>query len=139
MNPLRSTILAAAGNDALRRLVAGAPVSRELVHRFVAGESTSHAVAVTGQLVADGIQVTLDYLGEDTTDAATAENTVLAYQTLVEALRAERLAGWAEISVEREEPVGWSTLVVCTLDRIELADDDEPLVHRRGRYLRSGP
>ena len=100
MNPLRSTILAAAGNDALRGLVAGAPVSRELVHRFVAGESTSHAVAVTGQLVADGIQVTLDYLGEDTTDAATAENTVLAYQTLVEALRAERLAGWAEISVK---------------------------------------
>ena len=48
-------------------------------------------------------------------------------------------AGWAEISVEREEPVGWSTLVVCTLDRVELADDDEPLVHRRGRYLRSGP
>lgn len=45
---------------------------------------------------------------------------------------------WAEVTVEREEPLGWSTLVVCTLGEIVLADDDEPLVHRRGRYLRSG-
>ena len=45
---------------------------------------------------------------------------------------------WAEVTVEREEQLGWSTLVVCTLGEIELADDDEPLVHRRGRYLRSG-
>ena len=48
-------------------------------------------------------------------------------------------AGWVEVSVEREDAVGWSSLVVCTIDRIELGDDDEPLVHRRGRYLRSGP
>ena len=46
---------------------------------------------------------------------------------------------WAEVSVEREESLGWSTLVVCTLGEIVLADDEEPLVHRRGRYLRSGP
>lgn len=46
---------------------------------------------------------------------------------------------WAEVTVEREEPLGWSTLVVCTLGEIELGEDDEPLVHRRGRYLRSGP
>ena len=45
---------------------------------------------------------------------------------------------WAEVTLEREESLGWSTLVVCTLGEIELAEDDEPLVHRRGRYLRSG-
>ncbi len=45
--------------------------------------------------------------------------------------------GWAEVTVEREQALGWSTLVVCTLGEIELADDEEPLVHRRGRYLRS--
>lgn len=46
---------------------------------------------------------------------------------------------WAEVTVEREESLGWSTLVVCTLGEIGLADDDEPLLHRRGRYLRSDP
>jgi flavin reductase (DIM6/NTAB) family NADH-FMN oxidoreductase RutF len=48
-------------------------------------------------------------------------------------------AGWAEVRVERAEGLGWSTMVVCTIGEVELAEDDEPLVHRRGRYLRSGP
>lgn len=100
MNPLRSTILAAARNDAIRRLVAGAPFARDVVRRFVAGESVPDAVAATGRLVADGIQVTLDYLGEDTTDVAQAETTVLAYQALLHALHAEGLADQAEVSVK---------------------------------------
>ncbi|HWE89525.1 MAG TPA: proline dehydrogenase family protein [Pseudonocardiaceae bacterium] len=100
MNPLRSTILAAAGNDAIRRFVAGAPFSRDVVRRFVAGESAAAAVAVTGRLVAEGIQVSLDYLGEDTTDAAQAENTVLAYQELLDALHADGLTEHAEVSVK---------------------------------------
>lgn len=48
-------------------------------------------------------------------------------------------AGWAEVTVERHEALGWSSLVVGTIGEIGLTDDDEPLVHRRGRYLRSGP
>jgi flavin reductase (DIM6/NTAB) family NADH-FMN oxidoreductase RutF len=54
--------------------------------------------------------------------------------------RLDDAAGWAEVQVEQEQGLGWSTMVVCTIGEIELAeDDDEPLVHRRGRYLRSGP
>lgn len=75
MNPLRSLILAAAGNDTIRRIVATAPVSRDVVRRFVAGEATADAVEVTRRLVTDGLNVTLDYLGEDTTDARLAEQT----------------------------------------------------------------
>lgn len=100
MNPLRTLILAAAGNHAIRRMVATAPVSRDVVRRFVAGETTAEAVTVTRRLVAQGLTVTLDYLGEDTTDAALAERTVLAYLELLDALHAEGLAERAEVSVK---------------------------------------
>jgi proline dehydrogenase len=100
VNPLRSLILAAAGNDTIRRTVATAPVSRAVVRRFVAGESTAEAVEVTGRLVSAGLTVTLDYLGEDTTDAALAEQTVSAYLELLEALYDQGLAERAEVSVK---------------------------------------
>lgn len=100
VNPLRSLILAAAGNDAIRRVVATAPVSRSVVRRFVAGESTADAVDVTRKLVSAGLSVTLDYLGEDTTDVELAEQTVAAYLELLDALRDEGLADRAEVSVK---------------------------------------
>ena len=100
MNPLRSLILAAAGNDVIRRLVATAPVSRDVVRRFVAGETTADAIEVTRALVAQGLTVTLDYLGEDTTDERLAEQTVSAYLELLDALHAEGLASHAEVSVK---------------------------------------
>ncbi|MDQ3402391.1 MAG: proline dehydrogenase family protein [Actinomycetota bacterium] len=100
MNPLRSLILAAAGNGAIRRLVATAPVSRDVVRRFVAGETTEEAVAVTRRLVDSGLAVTLDYLGEDTTDATLAEQTVQAYLDLLGRLHAEGLSDRAEVSVK---------------------------------------
>nr|BFF02421.1 proline dehydrogenase family protein [Streptoalloteichus tenebrarius] len=100
VNPLRTLILAAAGNDTIRHLVATAPVSRDVVRRFVAGETTEDAVAATKDLVAAGLSVTLDYLGEDTTDRAQAEKTVQAYLELLDRLRADGLADRAEVSVK---------------------------------------
>jgi proline dehydrogenase len=100
VNPLRSLILAAAGNDTIRGLVATAPLSRDVVGRFVAGQSTDDAVAATRQLVTDGLHVSLDYLGEDTTDAEQAEGTVRAYLTLLDSLAAAGLTGRAEVSVK---------------------------------------
>lgn len=100
MHPLRSLILAAAGNDVIRRVVATAPVSRDVVRRFVAGETTADAIAVTRNLVEQGLSVTLDYLGEDTTDAALAEQTVEAYLELLDGLQNAGLAKHAEVSVK---------------------------------------
>ncbi|TDQ05586.1 proline dehydrogenase family protein [Labedaea rhizosphaerae] len=100
MNPLRSLILAAAGNDAIRNLVAKAPLSRDVVRRFVAGETTAEAIEVTRTLVASGVSVTLDYLGEDTTDASLAEQTVQSYLTLLDQLHEQGLSASAEVSVK---------------------------------------
>ena len=55
------------------------PVSAGIVRRHVPGETTESAVEATAALEADGLQVSLDFLGEDTLDAAQADATVAAY------------------------------------------------------------
>lgn len=104
---LRSAILAAADNTRLERLVTNAPLSRGVVHRFVGGASTDEAVGTTRDLLQDGLTVTLDHLGEDTTDRAQADAVVAAYRELLSALHAAQLTGLigeltcrAEVSVK---------------------------------------
>jgi proline dehydrogenase len=92
--------LAAAANDTIRRVVATAPLSRGVVSRFVAGTADMDAVRTTRELVERGLRVTLDYLGEDTSDGDLAEATVLAYLTLLDALHEAGLTGSAEVSVK---------------------------------------
>jgi len=43
---------------------------------------------------------------------------------------------WAGVRLGEVREVGWSSLVTCTIDSVSLGDDDAPLVHRRGRYVR---
>ncbi len=89
--------MAASRNETVRHLVASAPLSRDVVKRFVAGETTADAVEVVRGL---GLPVTLDHLGEDTTDEAQAEKTVQAYLELLDALHAAGLSERAEVSVK---------------------------------------
>ena len=97
---LRSVILAAARSSKIERLVGTAPVSRSLVRRYVAGETTADAVATARSLAADGLLATLDHLGEDTVAADQARATRDEYLRLLEALDAEGLSKTTEISVK---------------------------------------
>ncbi|UAL30970.1 flavin reductase family protein [Nocardioides rotundus] len=47
-------------------------------------------------------------------------------------------ATWAACTVTGLRTIGWSLEVQARIDRIELGTDDEPLGHRRGRYVRLG-
>jgi len=76
------------------------PVSSGIVARFVAGESVDDAVKITGQLVSEGLLVSLDRLGEDTRDVQQAQATVEAYLVLLERLAATGLTPGAEVSVK---------------------------------------
>ena len=58
-----------------------------LAKRFVAGTTNSQALSVVHDLHQRGFLTTLDFLGEDITSIADAENTVNAYQSLIEDLR----------------------------------------------------
>jgi proline dehydrogenase len=104
---LRSAILAASRNRGIERLVSNAPVSRTVVRRFVGGADTSAAVGAASRLVEEGLNVTLDHLGEDTTDAQQAAAIADEYLSLLKALDraglAERLGpltARAEVSVK---------------------------------------
>jgi proline dehydrogenase len=96
---LRSALVAASRSPRYRALVEGLPLARPVVDRFVAGHDVTAALRVTRALAQDRV-VTLDRLGEDTTDRAQAGATVAAYQTLLGTLVREGLAGCAEVSVK---------------------------------------
>ena len=97
---LRSVILAASRSSRLGRLVETAPVSRDVIRRFVAGPATQDALRVTGELAGVGLCTSLDYLGEDTHTpdhaVATRDEYLLALRTLAGA----GLTPTAEVSVK---------------------------------------
>ncbi len=99
---LRSAILAASRNAVVERVVAGAPISRSVVRRFVAGATVEDAVRTARRLTQAGLAVSLDHLGEDTLDAGQADATVKAYLLLLQRLAEEGLTsgGRTEVSVK---------------------------------------
>jgi proline dehydrogenase len=97
---LRTVILAAARNKRVEHLVETAPISRDVVRRFVAGSEVDDALAATRSLVRDDLAVSLDYLGEDTTDAKAATAIKDEYLTLLDALAKVGLTPAAEVSVK---------------------------------------
>nr|WP_067437754.1 proline dehydrogenase family protein [Nocardioides jensenii] len=97
---LRQPLLLLARSERIKKLVSTMPVSAGIVHSYVPGEGTGDAVDATARLVDDGLTVTLDFLGEDTLDAAQADATVEAYLDLLGQLSARGLARRAEVSVK---------------------------------------
>ncbi len=97
---LRTVILAAARSSRCERLVATAPLTRNVVHRFVAGPRPEDALRVTRALVDDGLTVTLDNLGEDTVTPEQASAVRDEYVGLLELLAADGLTPAAEVSVK---------------------------------------
>ena len=100
MSLLRQPILLLARSEGVKKLVSTMPVSSGIVTSYVPGEDSDAAVDATSALVADGLTVTLDYLGEDTLDAAQADSTVAAYLDVLVHLSEKGLARNAEVSVK---------------------------------------
>jgi proline dehydrogenase len=99
---LRRTLLAAASSQRLHQAVITAPQTRAIVDRYVAGDNTAAAVATARILRATGLLVSLDYLGEDTTDAGQAAEVAATYVGLLRELSVAGLAGGGgcEVSVK---------------------------------------
>ena len=85
---LRRVLLAASASPRLRQLITAAPATRAIVDSYVAGETAPDAVRVTRALRAAGLLVSLDYLGEDTTDEAQATAVTEEYVQLLGKLAA---------------------------------------------------
>lgn len=80
---LRPVILAAAGSTRMKAAITRAPGTRSLVTRFVAGESRADALTATRALLDSGRSVSVDHLGEDTTDITQARAVVAEYRALI--------------------------------------------------------
>jgi proline dehydrogenase len=100
MSLLRQSLLLLARSGAVKKAVSTMPVSAGIVRSHVPGETTEAAVEAAAALEADGLRVTLDFLGEDTLDAEQADATVAAYVELLEQLAARGLTRGAEVSVK---------------------------------------
>ncbi len=97
---LRRSLLALADSDRVKRLVSSMPVSSGIVARYVAGETVEDAVEASSRLAAAELNVSLDYLGEDTLDRAQADATADAYVVLLKQLSEAGLTQRAEVSVK---------------------------------------
>ena len=99
---LRQGLLQLSKSNRVRDFVEKAPVSRDVVKRFVAGDSTPDAVRVAGELALTGRRATIDNLGEDTYDLSQAQATRDTYLSLLSALGEADLArdGKVEVSLK---------------------------------------
>ena len=99
---LRNSLLQLAASTTVRDTVERAPVSRNVVHRFVPGARTEDAVRASGGLAGRHRMSTIDYLGEDTTELSQAQHTRDAYLALIAALAEAGLTtdGTAEASLK---------------------------------------
>ena len=97
---LRQALLGVSRSKMIKNATTRAPIARDVVRRFVAGETAEDAIAVTRQLVNSGLQVSIDHLGEDTLDTAQADAIVYAYRDLLERLSEAGLTSATEVSVK---------------------------------------
>ncbi|MFB8006201.1 proline dehydrogenase family protein [Nocardia sp. NPDC056000] len=86
MNPLRPAILAAADSPRLKKAVTRTPITAAVVRRFVAGETRAELAPVVRALLDSGRMVSVDFLGEYTTDPAMANAAVAEYFSLIDDL-----------------------------------------------------
>jgi flavin reductase (DIM6/NTAB) family NADH-FMN oxidoreductase RutF len=93
---------------------------RGVVH-LLAWEHRQLAEAFAGQFPAPGGPFTLD--GWEQTDHGP---------------RLLSAPSWALVEAESFTGVGWSDLVVARISAASIGEDEAPLEHRRGRYVRPG-
>lgn len=97
---LRPMILAAAGSNRIRETAQRTAMTRQVVERFVPGETQADVLAAIHGSLDAGLAVSVDFLGEDTTDDAQATATVEAYLDLITAMGRLSLAGTATTALE---------------------------------------
>lgn len=97
---LGPVILAASRSDKMRRFVSAAPGTKQVVDRFIAGETVEHVIPIVQDITGRGLEVTLDVVGEDITTVEQSYAARDAYLELVGRLKELGLGERAEMSVK---------------------------------------
>ena len=86
---LKNLVLTAASVPAVHHFVTDTALGRQMASRFVAGDHLDQAMVAVAELNAQGIHVSLDHLGENTSNAEEAERTAADYVAILERIAAE--------------------------------------------------
>ncbi|MFF9014596.1 proline dehydrogenase family protein [Streptomyces sp. NPDC014870] len=97
---LGPVILAASRSDKMRRFVSAAPGTKQVVDRFIAGETVDHVIPIVQDITGRGLEVTLDVVGEDITTVEQSYAARDAYLELIGRLKELGLGERAEMSVK---------------------------------------
>jgi proline dehydrogenase len=95
---LRSFFIGLSTNKAFRAFSEGSAIGRRVSLRFVAGMTVEEAIAAAAQLNAEGIDVSLDSLGESVLQVSQAEASAAIYHRLFDAIESRKLR--ANVSVK---------------------------------------
>jgi proline dehydrogenase len=95
---LRSFFIGLSTNKPFRKFSEQSSMGRRVSRRFVAGMTVMGAVDAAAQLNAEGIDVSLDSLGESVSDVAQAEASAAIYHQLLDSIAARGLK--ANVSVK---------------------------------------
>lgn len=82
----RPVILAVSRSSGVRRMLERMPLTRRVVDRFVSGETIADALVSVAALRDSGLFVSVDYLGEDVSDEASARVTAQTYLELLDSV-----------------------------------------------------
>jgi flavin reductase (DIM6/NTAB) family NADH-FMN oxidoreductase RutF len=99
------------------------------------------AVAATGRAVVQLLTWPDRDLAEGFAGTAPAPGGVFRQADFVDTEWGPRLAHlttWAGVRLEETSEVGWSRLLTCVVEHLEVGADTDPLLHRRGRWVRAG-
>lgn len=88
---LRSTLLYLSEADWARNLITDFFIARRVARRFVAGETLEEALDAVKQLNMQGMEITLDYLGESVHSAEDAARATEQYLTMLAAIHEKQL------------------------------------------------
>lgn len=96
----REPILAASRSSRVKGLITATPVTRAVVDRFVAGETSQKAVDAARRLDSQGLLASIDHLGEDVTSVEGARANRDAYLEILSKIKESALGSAAEVSVK---------------------------------------
>lgn len=95
MSILRNLILRTSGLAPVERLVRRSFLFKPLVRRFIAGDGLEEALAVSEKILARGLKVSLDYLGENTKSEQEALDAKRTYIEMLERIaKVPAVAEW---------------------------------------------
>lgn len=95
---LRSFFIGLSRNQSFRTFSERSAIGRRVSRRFVAGMTVDEVTAAAAQLNSEGIDVTLDALGESVRDVSQAEASAAVYHRLLDAIETRQLR--ANVSVK---------------------------------------